>query len=223
VITPSVWVFDVDDTLYLERDYVKSGFAAVARWVQNQFGIDGFAAEAGRLFASGRRNTTLGDSLTALGGSATPDVIAAMVNVYRRHRPDIALLPDAAELIAAVGSERSIAVITDGPVDSQRAKIDALGVPSFANPVVVTEELGADYRKPSQRAFELVASVLGAAAADCVYVADNPMKDFVAPSRLGWQTIRVRRAGSLHAAVASQTDVHLEVETLQAVVATMMG
>jgi putative hydrolase of the HAD superfamily len=47
-----------------------------------------------------------------------------------------------------------------------------------------------------------------------VYVADNPAKDFVAPRALGWATVRVRRAGSLHQRVESGPDVDREVTDL---------
>ena len=33
-------LFDLDDTLYLEKDFVKSGFKAVASFIQNDNGIN---------------------------------------------------------------------------------------------------------------------------------------------------------------------------------------
>jgi hypothetical protein len=45
-------------------------------------------------------------------------------------------------------------------------------------------------------------------------VADNPAKDFVAPHRLGWRTVRVRRPDSLHADVPSGADVDAEIASL---------
>ena len=36
-------VFDIDDTLYLERDYVLSGFAAVGPWARDWLAIPDFA------------------------------------------------------------------------------------------------------------------------------------------------------------------------------------
>ena len=40
---PVCVVFDVDDTLYLERDYVRSGFRAVGVWASRWLGLSGFA------------------------------------------------------------------------------------------------------------------------------------------------------------------------------------
>ncbi len=44
----------------------------------------------------------------------------------------------------------------------------------------------------------------GYSSGQCVYIADNPLKDFIAPAALGWMPlIRVRRAGALHADLAT--------------------
>ncbi len=40
---------------------------------------------------------------------------------------------------------------------------------------------------------------LGVPAAACVYVADNPAKDFVAANALGWRTVLVKRPDALYA------------------------
>ena len=52
-------VFDLDDTLYPERDYVLSGFRAIARWAAEHLRIpaeDGYR-ELAELFAAGVRET----------------------------------------------------------------------------------------------------------------------------------------------------------------------
>ena len=48
-------VFDLDDTLYAERDFVISGFHAVDLWLRERRGVKGFAEAAGKIFAAGRR------------------------------------------------------------------------------------------------------------------------------------------------------------------------
>ncbi|MDB5525364.1 MAG: putative hydrolase of the superfamily, partial [Rhizobium sp.] len=39
----AVLVFDLDDTLYLERDFARSGFRATGDWLKNTMGIDSLA------------------------------------------------------------------------------------------------------------------------------------------------------------------------------------
>ena len=64
-------MLDVDDTLYLERDYVRSGFEAVAEWCRDEWGVADVGERAWALFLGGRRRTTLTDALAASG--KTPD------------------------------------------------------------------------------------------------------------------------------------------------------
>ena len=62
-----VVTFDLDDTLYLERDFVRSGFAAVGAWLATERGVRGFEACAWRLFEAGRRGDIFDRVLPRLG------------------------------------------------------------------------------------------------------------------------------------------------------------
>ena len=208
-------VLDVDDTLYLERDYVHSGFLSVGESVHAELGLSGFGERAWEEFQAGRRGDIFDRCLISFDVEPEPSVIRRLVEVYRDHEPTIGLLADAAVFIGdARATGCPLAVITDGPVQSQRAKVHALGLSQIAAPVVLTSELGPDAGKPSPVAFRLVQRELGIEAERLVYVADNPAKDFAAPAELGWRTVRVRRHLSLHVDVPSGPDVELEVEDL---------
>ena len=205
-------VFDVDDTLYLERDYVRSGFAAVSRWAASELGIADFFQQAWRRFESGARGTIFNDVLTSAGISA--DAVGTMVQIYRTHQPEIALLDDARRTLTALHRIVPLAAVTDGPVASQTAKITALGLDSWLDPIMCTEALGAEFRKPASLAFEHLEAKTGLRGKTCLYVADNPLKDFAGPKNLGWQTVRVRRPQGLHHAQPSGADVDREVADL---------
>ncbi len=53
VMSDLVLVFDLDDTLYPEREFALSGFRAAGRWAAAELGIDGLAAEMTRLLDDG--------------------------------------------------------------------------------------------------------------------------------------------------------------------------
>jgi putative hydrolase of the HAD superfamily len=206
-------VFDLDDTLFLERDYVRSGFDAAGRWASAHLAIDGFAAAAWELFEHGVRGSTFDQALERCGATADANVVRSLVEAYRTHRPAIDLLPDARRAIGSLASV-PLAVVTDGPVPSQRAKADALGCTSWTRISVFTGELGEDFGKPHPRGFEEVERTTGVHGAGCVYVADNPAKDFAGPKSLRWRTVRVRRRGSLHEGQPSDRDVDVEMADL---------
>lgn len=209
-------VFDIDDTLYLERDYVRSGLRAVGAWAQSALGVTDLAEQAWKAFESGVRGTIFDVALRSCGCESTPETIPQLVACYREHVPDIKLLDDARTCLDLLTLEAgvAVAVVTDGPLASQQAKARSLGLATWSKHVIFTEALGVGFTKPNPGAFELIERRLGVTGAQCAYVADNPAKDFAGPRRLGWTTIRVRRQGGLHCAADSGDDVDHEVADL---------
>ena len=92
-----------------------------------------------------------------------------------------------------------MAAVSDGPLASQQAKAHRLGLYQTLDEVLLTASLGAGFEKPHPEAFRRIQDAFRFPGPQCVYLADNPAKDFQAPSRLGWRTIRVRRPAGLHA------------------------
>lgn len=209
---PICVAFDLDDTLFLERDYVCSGFAAVGEWVYAQLGLTSFAERAWNLFQAGVRGNIFNLALEEASLPASSKTIENMVKVYRGHTPDIRLTPDAIDCLNALRGRVRLELISDGPAESQRNKVRALGLGSLFDRIILTGELGKDFAKPSPRPFQLVETTSKACGAHCAYVADNPAKDFSAPLQLGWRTIRVRRPDGLHASVDTPNELAVERE-----------
>jgi putative hydrolase of the HAD superfamily len=207
-------ILDIDDTLYLERDYVRSGFDAVGRWARQELGASDFAAKAWAAFEAGARGKIFNEILIACGRRPDDATVSAMVSCYRTHSPAITLASDARRALDRWYGAVSLAAVTDGPLPSQQAKVRALALGRWVSLVVFTSALGHGMGKPHPAAFELVQDRLGARNARCVYVADNPAKDFIAPKQLGWQTVRVRRPFGIHADAASGADVDHEIASL---------
>lgn len=209
-----VVVLDIDDTLYLERTYVASGFRAVGAFVAREMGMAGFADDAWRLFEAGVRDRIFDRVLAARGMMATATMMARLVGVYRGHAPDIRLAEDARRFMERQPQGRGLAILSDGFLVGQRAKVRALGLdrkPIF--PLILTDEMGRAYWKPHMLGFQHIQDHFGLPSSCFVYVADNPSKDFAAPSRLGWRTVRVRRSGGLHQAISCAPPTDIEVST----------
>ena len=194
-------VFDLDDTMFLERDFIRSGFRAVDRYLKEH--IDGQVDWFGRLwkgFESGVRGDAFNRLLAAAGQEATEELIQRLVRCYRDHRPDIAPLDDVVPAITALGlPPERMGVITDGPVVMQQRKLEALDLARFFEHVIYTDAWGVEFRKPHPRAFETFERLTGCPPPQCAYVSDNPAKDFRAPHERGWTTVRVIRPGGLNA------------------------
>jgi putative hydrolase of the HAD superfamily len=192
-------VFDIDDTLYLERDYVFSGFAVVGAWARTWLGLPNFGERCREAHESGTRGSVFNRVLEDSGVVPSQEVVGTLVALYRSHLPDIRLCVDARAALTEASARWPVAVITDGPAISQSRKAEALGLQRFADPIYLTELHGPGCSKPSPVVFKKVEQAIPARR--YVYVADNPAKDFHAPRALRWKSVRVRRPGGLHFAV----------------------
>ncbi len=72
-------------------------------------------------------------------------------------------------------------------------KIKALELDRFVDCIVVTGDLGDEHWKPSETPYRKMVECLNLPFHECVYVGDNPHKDFVTTKRLGMKTVRIVR------------------------------
>ncbi|QJB55856.1 HAD family hydrolase [Pseudodesulfovibrio sp. zrk46] len=218
-------VFDMDDTLCLERDYVKSGFRAVARHVGDVADEDAVFKAMWSMFESGVRGDTFNRLLDEFPAIADKYEIPELVEAYRTHHPDISIIPAMRKVIDALRAKgMPMGVLSDGPLASQKAKAEALGVGELVDKVVLTDALGREHWKPDTAGFELLSSSLGVEHNGLVYVGDNPVKDFIAPRKLGWLALRLRLPGQLREADEPADEAaapHEEVGTIQELAARL--
>lgn len=192
-------IFDLDDTLYPERQYALGGFRAVAEQLVDHLGDR--AATLARLTAlldSPHRFRVFDAFLEERAMKDHSDVLLQMLKAYRAYKPTLEFHPDTDAAIERLRATHRLGLITDGRSEGQWSKIDALGLRTRIDEIIVTSDLGDGFHKPHVRAFELISEKLQVPHAACAYVADNPGKDFVAPNALGWRSIRVLRADGLY-------------------------
>ncbi len=197
-------VFDLDDTLYPERQYVTSGMRAVAAWIERMLGFPAPRSfeELCELSEAAERGRTFDRWIEAHG--LDPRVwISRMVQVYRCHSPQIQPYPDVVPVLQRLASCFGLGLVSDGYLETQRKKWDALNLAGFFQVAVFTDELGREHWKPSPLPFRTVLDRLAVPAERSVYIGDNPHKDFCGARRIGMGTIRLRRCDGLHC------DLHL--------------
>jgi putative hydrolase of the HAD superfamily len=197
-------VFDLDDTLYAERDYVRGGYRAVGAYLRKALGRD--EAFEDWLWQRYQAGQTIGafDALNVYFGlGLDAGAIAALVDVYRNHSPDIRPRPGAVEVLRRLRRRCRLGLLSDGFLPAQRLKLDALGLAPMLDAVVMTEEMGRQCWKPAPDGFVAIMAMLGSARDACAYVADNPAKDFIAPNRLGWRSVQLLCPLQIHSANAA--------------------
>jgi putative hydrolase of the HAD superfamily len=190
-------VFDLDDTLYSEKDFVLSGFQAVASWAEVNLGISeqqGYPTLA-NLYYEGVRNNTFNQWLT-IHQIDRPELITTLLDIYRQHLPQIAAFPESIDLLTTLAPSYQIGLVSDGYLAVQQRKWAALGLEHFFDAVVFSDALGRENWKPSTAPFELVLAQLNISPALSVYIGDNPRKDFFGARQLGMYTIQLKRIES---------------------------
>jgi len=196
-------VFDLDDTLYPEHQFVAGGFREVSSYLR-QAGLaqaDLFPALWDR-FRRGVRGSIFDEVLAEAGLAPDRQLVAELVAVYRAHRPAIALYPDADALLCRAFGSKRLGLLTDGPAQVQQSKVQALDIAALFDVLVCTDALGRQYWKPHPAGYQCIMDQLGLAGPECLYVGDNPLKDFAGARSLAWHTAHIHRDDGIYCSAA---------------------
>ncbi|MHC4062551.1 MAG: HAD family hydrolase [Planctomycetota bacterium] len=194
-------VFDLDDALYDEIDYCRSGFAAVAEFLTespNTPAAESVFDSLWKQFTSGNRTRTFDTTLDELEISYDDNLIRRLVELYRNHVPQITLPADSENVLSELSGEYTLALLTDGFLPAQQLKVRALGIEHYFKCIMYTEQLGRQFWKPSPIGFEKLMETINVKPQNAAYVADNEKKDFIAPNELGFLTIQIIRPARIH-------------------------
>ncbi|MDA8171764.1 MAG: HAD family hydrolase [Nitrospiraceae bacterium] len=191
-----VLVFDLDDTLYDELSFVRSGFKAVAGYLAENYRLPGeklFSFMLCRLKI--KRQFIFDDTLREFG-IFTRRNVQKCVSIYRGHKPDIRLYPEADRFLKSF-KDLPKYIVTDGNKLVQQNKLDALRLGGRVDYCYLTYRYGLKRAKPSPYCFFKVCERERVEPTGVIYIADNPNKDFVGIKPHGFKTLRVRK-GQFH-------------------------
>lgn len=173
-------IFDLDDTLYQEIDYLKSAYLEIAKTIDCHKSHL-ILKHMVKWYEDG---INVFDHLINL----YPDLKTSdLLNIYRNHYPTISLNKNVIEILK-ICKENSykLGVITDGRSVTQRNKLKALGIETFFDKIIISEEIGSE--KPNENNFKIF---IENNIKEYIYIGDNPKKDFITPNKLGWKTVCV--------------------------------
>lgn len=190
-----VIVFDLDDTLYDEIDFVKSGFAAVADYIGGNRELH--FSWMWETFLKNGSGTIFNQLLETFEIHLT---LQELIDVYRYHTPNIFLSEDVKNLLTVAHSIGKTALITDGNAQTQMSKYNILELDQWIDFPVFT----ALYKtsKPDTLPFKMVMEHF-TEEKKFIYIADNPKKDFFAPNELHWLTIRYKNPCGIYRDILS--------------------
>ncbi len=197
-------IFDLDDTLYSEKEYVKSGYRAVAQELPQ------ISEAAEKLWAAFLEGRPAIDVVLQDEGIYSEELSGKCLDTYRSHIPEIHMYDGISELIDSLKKNGvKVGIITDGRPDGQRNKLDALGLNDMVDEIIITDEIGGPaFRKPNDISFRIMQRKMNIPFQDMIYIGDNANKDFTAPKRLGMRSLWFRNEDGVYYSEDQSNEIH---------------
>lgn len=183
------FVFDLDDTLYQEIDFLKSAYRFISKQIEGLLNISVYDEMLKRYQ---QKENVFSWLLETYGPQLEGWESATLIRIYREHIPEIQVSEETKNFLETVKQKQIPAgLITDGRSVTQRNKLKALGVEALFCDIIISEEFGSE--KPDERNFRYFSDKY--LDREFYYFGDNTTKDFIAPKRLGWTTVCLRDRG----------------------------
>jgi len=174
----TVIVFDLDDTLYNEIDYLKSAYIAISKELEPKKWKQLFT----QLFALYRNKNDVFEYICNTYAIEKDDLIQR----YRNHVPHIKPFLGVVNTLKEIKNKNGkLAIITDGRTVTQKNKLKSLGLVQYLDYIVISEEIGTE--KPNELNYRAIENHFQLNS--YYYFADNFKKDFITPKKLGWRTV----------------------------------
>ena len=182
-------VFDLDDTLYPQVSYKRSGFKIVAQWLASRQNLNQSSILS-----------ELEDILTLYGPSypymfdrlaermaISVRFVPEMVHIFIKHEPRIHCYDGVIPMLSRLKNKYRLGILTDGLSTVQQKKIGALNLKKQVDEILCSDLIGLE--KPATELFEWFENQFQLIGEDLMYVGDNPQKDFYGANHRGWTTV----------------------------------
>ena len=184
-------VFDLDDTLYLQADYKRSGFKAVANWLEDHKNLrsrEVYHALNVILEEKGPSHPHIFD-LFVDQNSLDPKLVETLVDLFIKHQPQISCFEGIINMFNKLRKNYHLGILTDGRHSTQQKKINALKLSHLCDYILYSDSL--ELSKPAPDLFLRFEQKFNLCGNQLAYIGDNPNKDFIGAKKLKWKTFRV--------------------------------
>ena len=178
--------FDLDGTLFDDRQYVRGGLRHAGDVLTDRIGLDLTDALLDAYFERDITESTF-DTVLRENGQPT-ELVPELVAAYHDNNAALSPFPETVPTLETLVDEYRLGVITGGT--NGRDKLDRLGLEEYFETVFVSPAYGSSKREPE--IFEAALDTLGVRPTETIYVGDRPPLDFPQPNRLGMTTVHVR-------------------------------
>jgi putative hydrolase of the HAD superfamily len=134
------------------------------------------------------------DQVLASHGINDPGLVEEARSRYMADRyRGLRLFDETLEVVAAVRTVAAVGLVTNGPADIQRPKIELLEIESLFPVIVISEEAGV--WKPDPAIFGIALERCAIAAEDAIYVGDSAEHDIPGAHAAGMRAVWINRLG----------------------------
>jgi len=190
-------IFDLDDTLVSEREYIISGYCYISEIIKDKFHLvkNQVFSELMNLFEESHEYV-FNRFFDNHSIEYTEDMINNLVSKFRNHFPNIHFYDDVIPFITYLKTNGiKVGIITDGYTNAQQQKLKSLNADNYFDEIILTDMYGREYWKPHPKAFEIMKERLEVEFDEMIFVGDNPEKDFFISNIYPIKTVRIFRNG----------------------------
>lgn len=189
-----VVVFDLDDTLYSEKEYVRSGYHEIAKILPFIKNVED------KLWNFFENKKSAIDELLISENCYSDDLKNKCLETYRNQEPSLHLYPGVEDMLIKLRTQGfKLGMITDGRPEGQRAKLKSLDIEKYFDKIIITDELGGiEYRKPNSLSYTIMKDFFNCDYKVMIYVGDNLRKDFISPQNFGMKYIWIHNNNGLY-------------------------
>lgn len=189
-------IFDLDDTLYPQKEYTRQCLLATVPYISRVSGCNPelISAKLNSILDENgiEYKKTYNDLFEAINFEGVSH-IKDIIKLFRACKPKVEAYPNVHKTLESLQSSYRLGMITDGYEIVQNYKIAQLNLSNYFERILVTDTLGIENRKPSNIPYEKMLELMGLEPELCVYVGNDPWKDFVACKSLGMRSVRINQ------------------------------
>ncbi len=211
-------IFDLDDTLYDEKQFVQSGFREASRYIALKYKKSEKKTYIllNKVLKINGRGKVFDNVLSDLDIYANQKVIKKLITKYRYCKRKLKFFPQAETVLSKLRRlDYRLGLITDGNSRVQRYKAELLSLNSYFHVLLYSRYYGIRNEKPSVFIYRKCLRKLKVKARESIYVGDNPHKDFITAKKIGVRTVRLMRGRFKHVILDRKYEAERRIHNLK--------
>jgi len=210
-------IFDLDDTLYSRQSFVKAAIKNIVDFVylkNNKKSKKILFKILSKIYKDSNIQLKLDFFLNEI--SLSKKYLKDCINIFRYSNKKLSLYKDAQNILRIY--KKKCYLITDGNKLVQNNKIKQLGIKKLFKKILITNNYGIKYQKPSLFCFKKIREIEKCSFDQMIYIGDNPKKDFVNCNKAGILTVRLLRGEFKTLKVARNFDAKYKIKNFKEVI-----